>query len=306
MSSQDSHPLIAAPGSFLGRTVIVSGSVGKLGRVISIALAAAGANVVLNDVKAEQLQEQAQSLTEQGFHPLVIPTSGADGTSVVTQAIEHFGQIDAIIAPTLGPIPWQPLEDVTENDFRAAFEANVLAPLSLARAAWPYFKKQQYGRVVNFTSDSILGFPTASTYTFTKGALFGVNKTLAMEGAAYGIKVNCVSPIAYLPHMERHIQRFSDDVQHAFKDYYFPEANVPMILALASEGCTATGQVFHTAGWAVGRNVWGITKSKNELRTVGDCLKEMEALVDNKEVFEPASMVDFTEFQAAYVLGKND
>ncbi|KAF2234801.1 NAD(P)-binding protein [Viridothelium virens] len=297
---------IAAEGSFKNRTVIVSGATGKLGRPICAALAAAGANVVINDVKADAVQELTDSLKSAGHTALLsITLSATSGPEIVAKALEQFGRVDAVINPTLGPIPWKPFEDLTDDDFRAAYENNVLGPISVTKAAWPHFKKQGYGRVVNFTSDSMLGFPTASAYTNTKGALFGMNKTLAMEGAAHGIKVNCVSPIAYHPNMERHILRFSDDVQHAFKTLYQPEANVPMILALVSEGCQASGEVFNTAGWAAGRNVWGNKKGVNGLETVDACLKALGQITEKGgDVFEPHTMVDFTEWQGKYVLNK--
>ncbi|KAL9618753.1 MAG: hypothetical protein Q9160_006547 [Pyrenula sp. 1 TL-2023] len=208
----------AAVDSFANRTVVVSGATGKLGKVISRALVQANANVV------------------DGHSVLAIPGSAVDGDSIIAQTLEKFGRIDAVINPILGPNSWGHLQDLTNDDFRAMFEANTLGPLALTRAVWPHFMKQNYGRVVNFTSDSMLGFPTAAAYTMTKGALFGVNKTLAAEGAAHGIKVNCVSPIAYLPSMEPHIQRFAPEIQTAFREQYLPEANDPMVLALASEG----------------------------------------------------------------------
>ena len=290
--------------SFANRTIIVSGATGKLGRCISTSLASAGANVVLNDINPE-VHELAASLVSEGHSAIPIELSATSGEKIVAQTLEMFGRIDVVINPVLRPIPWKPFAELSEDDFRNQFEANVLGPISTTKAAWPHFQAQKSGRVVNFTSDSMLGIPTGSTYTLTKGALFGVNKTLAMEGAAHNIKVNCVSPIAYRPSMERHITRFSEDVQHAFKTLYKPEANVPMVLALASEECQATGEVFNTAGWAAGRNIWGCKQGVNGLDTVEACLKAMEQIVGKGgEVFEPQTMVDFTEWQAKYVLGK--
>lgn len=305
MSSATEFPPIAEPDAFTSRTVVVSGATGKLGRVIAPALAQAGANLVINDIKADELQALANSLTAQGHSVLAIPGSATDGDAIIAETIKRFGRVDAIVNPILGVIPWRQLQDLTNDDFRAAFEANTLGPLALTRAAWPHFIEQKYGRVINFTSDSMLGFPTAATYTMTKGSLFGVNKTLAAEGAAHNIKVDCVSPIAYHPNMERHILRFTPDIQTAFKELYLPEANVPMVLALASERCTTSGEVFSTAGWAAGRNVWGVQRGENGLRTVQECLDKMGTITAReREVYEPQTMVDFTEFQSAYVLGK--
>lgn len=305
MSSTTQNSPAAAAGSFANRTVVVSGATGKLGKAISRALAQAGANVVMNDIVTETLQALAKTLAQEGHSVLAIPGSAVDGDTIISQALERFGRIDALINPILGPIPWRHLQDLTNDDFRAMFEANTLGPLALTRAAWPHFMKQNYGRVVNFTSDSMLGLPMSAAYTASKGALFGVNKPLATEGAAHGIKVNCVSPIAYHPCMEPHIQRFAPDIQTAFREQYSPEANVPMVLALASEGCTASGEVFNTAGWAAGRSVWAVQRGENELRTMEQCLDKMVLITARgTELYEPHSTIDFTEFQSAYVLGK--
>ena len=299
-------PPAARPDQFKDRVIIVSGAAGKLGRAICKALCDSGANVVVNDINDGAGTELVSSLESEGGSVLGIALSASSGEQIVDETLQKFGGVHAVINAILGPVVWTRFEETTDATFRDAFESNVLGPFSIARAAWPHFKAQNFGRVVNFTSDSMLGFPTASSYTFTKGALLGVNKTLAMEGAGHNIKVNCVSPIAFVPHMERHIKSFSKDVQEAFWTRYKPEGNVPMILALVSEECQASGEVFTTSGWAVGRCVLGYVEGENEMRTVDECLEKVGALCEKgrKEVFEPNSQVDFTEWQAKYVLGK--
>jgi NAD(P)-dependent dehydrogenase (short-subunit alcohol dehydrogenase family) len=296
----------AGPQQFKDRTVIVSGAAGKLGRVICKALCDSGANVVANDIEADAVTDLVSSLKSNGASVHGITLSATSGEQIVSETLERFGAVHAVINAVMGPPPWTKFDETTDAAFRDAFESNVLGPLSLARAAWPHFRRQRFGRVVNFTSDSMLGWPTASSYTFSKGALLGVNKTLAMEGAPFNIKCNCVSPIAYLPHMDRHILAFSEDVQEAFRTRYTPEANVPMILALVSEECKASGDVFTTSGWAVGRCVLGYVAGESEMGTVNECLAKVDGLCEKgpREVFEPTSMVDFTEWQAKYVLGK--
>lgn len=298
------HTPVAAPGSFKDRTVIVSGACGTLGR--GMALGTAGANVVAYDIKAEAVNELVSSMNSEGHTVLGISLSATSGLHIVEETIRRFGSIHVVINATLGPIPWKPFENLTDADFQSLFETTVLGPINLTRAAWPHFKNQKFGRVVNFTSDSILGMPLASTYTLTKDALFGVNKTLATEGAAHNIKVNCVSPIAYKPEIEPHIAHFSEDTKEGFRTLYKPEANVPMILALVSEGCEVSGKVFQTAGWAVGRSVWGTVEGERDMRTVEDCLERVNGLCEkgDREVFEPIDMNEFSEFQAKWVLGK--
>ena len=177
--SQNTPPP-ARRDQFKDRIIIVAGAAGKLGRVICKALCDSGAHVVANDVNAETLTALVSSLESNGGSIISVALSAANGEQIVSKTIEKFGAVHGIINATLGPIPWSPFQQTTDEGFRDAFESNFLGPISLIRAAWTHFAAQKSGRVVNFTSDSMLGFPTASTYTFSKGALFGVNKTLAM------------------------------------------------------------------------------------------------------------------------------
>lgn len=292
-----------------GLTVVVGGACGTLGRAICEALGFAGANIILNDVNAEALEQLQEILRGRRYPVAIADQSASDSDQIIKDAVHQFGHIHAIINAQLGKIPWKPFEELTDQDFQVMFEANVQAPLRLIRAAWPYFKAQKFGRVVNFTSDSIIGMPTASAYTMTKGALFGLNKTLALEGAAHNIKINCVSPIApkQSTTMSQAISYFSDNVKNAFRTVYTPEANVPMILSLISDKCEVSGEVFQTAGWGVGRSVWGTVEGESDMKDVESCLAMVHGLSkkNSKEVFEPTSMMDFTEFQAAYVLRKD-
>ena len=166
-----------------------SGGVRTLGRPTCLALAQAGAKVVVNDIR--------------------------EAAHIIDASIEKFGAVHGIINAVLGPIPWKPFDQLTGHEIRALFEANVMRPLEIMKAAWKHFIIQRFGRIVNFTSDSMLGMPSASAYTLRKGALFGVNKTLAMEGATHNIKINCISPVAYKPAMEPAIKHFT-------QEYYIP------------------------------------------------------------------------------------
>lgn len=302
----DFRPPAATPGSFAGRTVIVSGGAGCIGKAICLALGHAGANVVVNDINEDAVNDLVSTLKDAGNAAVGVTLSATSGDEIVKRTIEAFGSVHAVVNSTLGTIPWGAFENSTDNQFRDLFEANVLGPLALTRAVWPYFKAQKFGRVVNFTSDSVYGMPGGSTYTMTKGALFGINKSLALEGTPHNIKANCVSPISYRPSQDRFVNTMSEDAQHLFRTRYTAEGNVPMILALVSEACQISGEVFSLAGCTAGRNVYGVARGENEMRTVEECLQKMDALCqkNSREVYESGSMADFTEYQAKYVLGK--
>lgn len=210
-------------------------------QAICSALAATGANVVVNDINENAVGQLVEALTASGYSVHGIVKSATNGVAIVDETIRKFGAVHAVITPVLGPMMWNAFEDVGDDDFTCAFENSVLGPISVVKAAWKHFKAQKYGRVVNFTPDSLLGMPGASAYTMTKGALFGINNALALEGAQYNIKVNCVSPIVYKPQMDKVIGRFSENVQRLFREQYDAERNVPIVLALASERCSVSG-----------------------------------------------------------------
>jgi NAD(P)-dependent dehydrogenase (short-subunit alcohol dehydrogenase family) len=295
----------AAPDSFADRTVIVTGGAGKIGRAISRALGPAGANIIVVDINPELVKDFVEELTTSGWKASGITLSATKGPEIISQVIEKHGRVDAIINPIVAPFPWKNFEDQDEQSFRDTLESDVMGPISIVKAAWPHFKKQKYGRVVNFTSGSIAGMPLGTTYTLTKGAIFGVNRTLALEGAPFNITVNCISPIGFGPQPVSAVKDTKKTLDSDFVAACTPESNVPMVVTLASEACTANGEMFYTSGYGSSRTIWGVGKGFNGLRTVDDCLKVLpEMLKKNADLFEPKDPKEFTEYQVAYVLGK--
>jgi NAD(P)-dependent dehydrogenase (short-subunit alcohol dehydrogenase family) len=308
----------AAPGTFHNRAVLITGGAGTLGRPLSIALARAGANVVVNDLgssphhatstSASTQHNPASSLvaelTSLGLSAIAstlnVTTSSAE---IIDLAIATFGRIDAIVN-CVSIHPFAPFEDQDADMCRKALETNVLGPMQVLRAAWPHFKRQGYGRVVNFTSDSIFGMENSAAYVASKGAILGLTRSLALEGKDFGVCVNAVAPIAYPPMVMTAWEMFPEEQKEWFKGTFTAESNVPMLMALASEECTVSGELFEVGAWAVGRMVLGTAKGVGGLRIMEDCLGkigDITARGTTAEVLEPKNVAEYFPFKAGYI-----
>ena len=238
---------------------------------------------------------------------LIIAKSAELGPEIIQQTLSTFNSLHGVVNAILGPIPWGLFSQSTDEQFLTLYVSTVLGPLSLIRAAWPYLSAQKHGRIVNFTSDSLLGMAGASAYVATKGALLGLTPTLALEGAECGITVNAISPIAYLPQMDAYLTHLPNGVLEVFKEHYTPEANVLPILALLSEENRITGKCFNTAGNSVGRFAIVYQQGEGGLRSVDAARQAMESLCeeelgDGQQFFEPKDQSEYTIWQAGWAV----
>ncbi|KAK9321237.1 hypothetical protein V1517DRAFT_326923 [Lipomyces orientalis] len=266
---------MAAPTSFSNRTAIVTGAAGCIGKPLCFALARAGANVdLVKELRAAGLSAISDT------HDI-----STDAEKIVDLAIKTFGRIDIIIN-NAGIIIYGPIDAQPISAFRKVFEA------------WPYMKKQKYGRIVNFSSDSVFGMPYSSTYVLARGAMLGVTKSLALEGKADNIFVNSVGPCAFSRMVADVIGDLPPDHQEAFKATYTGESNAPAILALASEQNKYTGQTWVSGGWAMGRTAIMSIQEIKGLKTVDEVCQGMDVLMDKeRESIEPQSIEDYLSFR---------
>lgn len=295
--------------SFMNRTVIVTGAAGSVGKPLCWAFAKAGANVVVNDYgcsiegdgsskgPAEQL---AKEISAKGFSALADTHDVAtEADKIVASTLKRYGRVD-IIVNNAGIIMYGPVEAQAPETIRKVFEVNALGATALCHFAWPHMQKQKYGRIINFTSDSIFGMPFSTAYVMSRGAMLGVTKTLALEGQPHNILVNTIGPSAYSRMVANVIKDLPEEQQEAFKHTFTGESNVPVILALASEENTYSGQVWTSGNYGMGRTVLSTVKEKKGLRTARDCLLAMGELMEpGRESIEPQSISDFVAYRTS-------
>jgi 3-oxoacyl-[acyl-carrier protein] reductase len=201
-------PLAAEPAPqrhLGGRSAIVTGSTSGIGLGVAAALAARGANVMLNGFGPEKEIEQTR-VGLMHAHDVAVIYSGADMSraedvaAMVEEARAAFGQVD-ILVNNAGGLQVNPetsfASTVPEEDLRREVDRNLMSCIFCSQAAARSMKAQQYGKIVNVSSQAGLkgsanGF--YSSYGMAKAAVINYTQYLGGELAPYGINVNCIAP----------------------------------------------------------------------------------------------------------------
>jgi NAD(P)-dependent dehydrogenase (short-subunit alcohol dehydrogenase family) len=182
-----------------GRVAVVTGASGGIGRVISLQLAKAGAQVVLAGRDHGSLEETARMVSAAGgLAPLVCHLDLLDRVSIdaaVAKTLETFGHIDALVnnsGVTGNPLP---LTELAEKDWDQTIDTNLKGPFLLTQRVLPDMLTRKSGSIVFI--GSVTGkrpFKNRSAYAASKLGLVGLMRTLALEVASQGIRVNLISP----------------------------------------------------------------------------------------------------------------
>lgn len=256
---------------FDDRVVVVTGAGRGVGRSHALLLAAKGARVVVVDSGADidgsghsraPAEAVAEEINASGGQAVACVASVADeraAADIIDTALRQFGRLDAIVnnAGIHDPAPFQ---DLTVSQFRTMIDVHYVGTALVTRAAWPHFIRAGYGRVVNTVSEAMLGgIPELSSYGAAKGAVFGLTRNLATEGAAHGIAVNAIAPRAFTRMSASHSHALADhlsiptDVMDQINAAMPPELCAPAAVFLAHDSCTLTGEVLQIGMGSVAR-----------------------------------------------------
>ena len=173
-------------GEFDGRVAVVTGGASGIGQAIVRRLSDAGAVVHTVDILVEESGSTEHRLDVRdtaGCHELLRKISERDGpVGLLVNA-----------AAILGPVG--PVETLDIEDWRNVFAINVEGVLNMMASALPQMYENRFGRIVNMTSlAGEYGAPTKAAYVATKHAVFGMTKTVALEGGGRGVTCNAVAP----------------------------------------------------------------------------------------------------------------
>lgn len=180
-----------------GRVALVTACAKGIGRACALALAEAGADLILGLRDAEKDEGLAGEIERMGRKALKVQMDVADLAQVraaVERGHEHFGRID-ILVNNAGVGAPNPAEQVSERDFDETVAVNLKGTFFTAQAVGRIMIAQNYGRIVNISSQAgFVALSTESVYCMTKAGVAHLTKCLALEWAKYGITVNAVAP----------------------------------------------------------------------------------------------------------------
>jgi NAD(P)-dependent dehydrogenase (short-subunit alcohol dehydrogenase family) len=186
-----------ALGRLAGKTAVITGGAGGMGRAASLLFAAEGARVAILDIDGQAGLETAQLITEAGGTVLFRHTDASDTAAVelaLADVDQQFGKIDVLFSHA-GTLIVKPFHDTTDADYERLMNINVRSSFVTCRAVVQRMLKTGGGSIVITSSiGGEKGFALEALYCMTKGAVLQLARSIATEYRDKGIRANAVMP----------------------------------------------------------------------------------------------------------------
>jgi len=248
-------------GYFDGKTVVVSGAGSGLGRAIAHWAARLGARVVLCGRKQEKLEDTASSLGRYKAELLVHPVTIRDPEAVAqlfATVQERFGGLDLLVNNAGGQFPSAAI-DIAPKGFNAVIDTNLMGTWYMMQAAARQWRDRAMpGSIVNIVAVTGRGMPGVAHTAAARAGVIALSKTVAIEWAPLGIRVNCVAPglistsgmNAYEPAAVKAMIQ-----TNVMKRFGQAEEIADAVCLIGGDGGSfVTGEVLHVDG---GNQIWG-------------------------------------------------
>ena len=251
-----------------GKVAIVTGAGRNIGREEALALARAGARVVVNSKNsADETVELIRASGSEAVPVVCDAASWEAGEMIVEKAIEAFGRVD-ILVNNAGIHRPRSIEEMTEKDWDDVVNVSLKCYAATIRFAAPHFIKQRSGIIVNTGSTSGLGHMTVSNYAAAKEGVAGLTRTVARDLGQYGVRCNMIRPVSLvsdllLPELREASEKCRElgFPTNGNRNFVFREGFVPtgehvaalVVLLCLPETAHISGQDFFIMGEEVGR-----------------------------------------------------
>ncbi|MBA4800801.1 MAG: glucose 1-dehydrogenase [Euryhalocaulis sp.] len=256
------RPRFKSSGRLQGKVAVITGGDSGIGRATAALFAREGADVAIVYLKESEDAKKTVSIIEsEGRKALALEGDLGDAEfckKVIKKVIDKFGQLDVLVNNAGEQHPDKNITDITEDQLRRTFQTNIFAMFFLVQAAVAHLHKG--GVIVNCTSVTMYkGAPPLLDYSSTKGAITAFTRSLAINLADQGIRVNAVAPGPVWTPLnpsggatKEMLENFGEDTLLGRPGQ--PNEIAPAFLFLACEDSSyMTGQVLHpNGGYIVG------------------------------------------------------
>ncbi|MBD8124082.1 SDR family oxidoreductase [Pseudomonas lutea] len=243
---------------FEGKVVIVTGAGGGLGRAHALLFARHGARVIVNDLGGSAHGEGANAsaadrvvaeIRDERGEAVANHDSVTDGDKIVQNALDTYGRVDVVVN-NAGILRDKSFAKMEDTDWDLVYRVHVEGAYKVTRAAWPHLRAQNYGRIIFTSSTSgIYGNFGQANYGMAKLGLYGLTRTLAIEGRKNNILVNAIAPTGGTRMTEGLIPA-------SVFDLLKPELVSPLVVFLGSEQCPDSGGLYEVGGGWMGKVRW--------------------------------------------------
>jgi NAD(P)-dependent dehydrogenase (short-subunit alcohol dehydrogenase family) len=273
-----------------GKVIAVTGAGRGIGKAVALACAREGASVLVNDCGVETDGTGADSRPAREVVAEIVAAGGtayanfadisqpAGALSVIEDAIVLYKRIDGIIncAGILRDVIWH---NMTRDEWDAVIAVHLGGAYNISRAATPRFREQRSGSFVHFTSAAaLIGNVGQANYAAAKLGVVGLSQSLALDMARYGVRSNCIAPIAYTRMVSHLAEEMSeeDDGFNLLKTMS-PAKVAPLAVYLVSD-----------AAAMISNQIFGVRNNEISVYSKPRPIKQ----VDNPEGWTPQSIAE--------------
>jgi NAD(P)-dependent dehydrogenase (short-subunit alcohol dehydrogenase family) len=222
---------------FTDQVVIVTGAAGSLGEATARAFRDAGAQLILIDLKLEDLEDTFSDLAEADDHLLVAADLTDAGTveSSIYEAVQQFGRVDVLANIAGGFTMGPPVHETDVETWDHMLDMNARTAFLTSRAVIPHMLQQGAGRIISVSARAALaGAPKMAPYIISKTAVRRLTESMSAELKDRGVNVNCIMPGTIDTPANREAMPNAD-----FDKWVPPAALADVILFLASDAARA-------------------------------------------------------------------
>lgn len=241
-----------------GKVVIITGAGRGIGRALALHCAEQGAAVLVNDPGVAQQGSGEDAAPAESTVAEIVAGGGraranlgnvadpADANGIIEDAVKQFGRVDAVVnnAGILRDAIWHKM---SYEDWKAVIEVNLTGVFNVSKAATPYFREQQSGSFVHFTSTSgLIGNLGQANYSAAKLGVVALSQSIALDMARVGVRSNCIAPFAW-SRMTSSIPAETEDQKRRVERLQSMSADkiAPLVSYLASDlSKGVTNQIF--------------------------------------------------------------